>query len=108
MTKEQQNKKMTMDGLARLIKSESQKNQKELAGTVKIMLDAFQSNQEYMDKRFDNLAGEVRGGFKQVTEKINNLSRDAADVVRQEDFDKLETRMVVVEEAVVNLRLKKS
>ncbi len=79
-----------------------------------IMRDSFQSNQEYTDKRFDNLTNEMRSGFKkvdenfkQVTEKINNLSRNAADVIRQEDFDKLTDRVEVVEE-VLDLKLKRA
>ena len=86
----------------RLIKSESKKSQEEMAVMVK---NAFQGNQEYMDKRFESITGEMRSGFKkadenfkQVTEKINNLSRNTVDVIHQEDFNKLESRVVSLEE----------
>jgi len=80
------------------MKKKKSKKTTNLDGVVKIMLDAFQSNQEYMDKRFDNLTGEMRSGFSQVTEKINNLSRNTVDVIHQEEFDKLENRVVGLEE----------
>lgn len=72
-----------------------------------LVKNAFQGNQEYMDKRFDNLTGEMRGGFKQVTEKINNLSKNTVDVIHQEAFDKLESRVIDLEE-IAQLPVKKS
>ena len=97
-----------LNGLTRLVKSESKRSQQEMAVMVK---NAFQGNQEYMDKKFDAtdekfnaidkrfeaLTGEMRSGFNQVTEKINNLSRNTVDVIHQEDFDKLESRVVSLE-----------
>ena len=78
------------------------------------MRDSFHSNQDYMYKRFDNLTNEMRGGFKrtdenfkQVTEKINNLSKNTVDVVHQEEFNELADRMDVVEEKL-DLKLKRA
>ncbi len=88
---------------------------------VVIMRDAFQSNQDLimgeigsLKSEFGSLKSEVgslrkemRSGFEQVTQKISNLSRNAVDVVRQEDFDKLESRVVDLEE-ITQLSVKKS
>ncbi len=87
---------------------------KELVG---IMLGAFETNQKYMDKKFDsidkkfdsidkkfNLVGE---NFKEVKQKIDNISLNIVDVVRKEEFEKLETRVVDLEE-VTQLSTKKN
>lgn len=71
------------------------------------MKDAFQSNQEYMDKRFDMLTVEMRDGFRKVNTEINKINLNAVDVVRKEEFDKLETRVEDAEEAL-DLKLKKA
>lgn len=89
-----------MDGLASLMKQGFKKNQEEMAVMVK---NAFQSNQEYMDKNF----AVVNKNIKEVHTEIQKINLNAVDVVRKEDFDKLESRVVDVEE-VVNLRLKKA
>ena len=98
-----QESRKNLNGLTRLVKSESEKSQQEMAVMVK---NAFQGNQEYMDNRFDVLTTEMRGGFEIVNKEINKINLNAVDVVRKEDFDKLESRMVDVEE-IVNLQLKK-
>lgn len=91
-----------------------EKKEKEKDMTVNelaiIMRDSFQSNQEYIDKKFDAVDKkfEVVGKrFDQVVEKINNISRNIVDVVHKEEFDKLETRVVDLEK-VADLPVKKS
>ncbi len=94
---------MTIDELAVVVKQGFKKNQTEMAGTVKIMLDAFQSNQEYMDKNFDI----VNKNIKEIHKEVQKVNLNIVDVVHKEEFDKLDSRMVDVEE-VVKLRLKKA
>lgn len=70
-----------------------------------IMRDAFQTNQEYMDKNFQQISEnfkQVDVNFQEIKEKIDNLSKNTVDVVHQEEFDKLETRVTDVE-AVLDL-----
>lgn len=83
-------------------------------GLAVIMQDSFQTNQEYMDKRFTEVHEKMDTNFKQIKEnftevkrQIDNLSRNIVDVVHQEQFDKLETRVVDVEE-VLDLKLKRA
>ncbi len=81
------------------------KNKKEvttLNEVVGIMLDAFQSNQEYMDKNFK----QINENFREVNKKIDNISLDIVDIVRKDDFEKLEDRVTIVEE-VLDLKLRK-
>lgn len=104
-----ENKKITtIDDLAVLINTNFQKTQKhtnkkndELVG---IMFKTFDSNQKYMDKRFDQvdkkcevLTNEMNKNFGEVTKKINNISLNIVDVVRKEEFDKLEIRVSSIE-----------
>ena len=93
-----------------------------------LMRDAFQSSQDYMDKKFnsidekfdsidkkfdsidkkfDSLAGQMNKNFSEVKKQIDNINRNNVDVVHQEDFDKLEQRVVDVEE-VLHLKIKKA
>ena len=74
---------------------------KELVG---IMLGAFDSNQKYMDtkfdvidKRFETITGVMNKNFKEVKEQINNINKNIVDVVRLEDFNKLEVRVEKIE-----------
>ncbi len=66
-----------------------------------LMHDAFQSNQDYMDKKFD----QIDKKFTEVKGAINNINLNIVDVVRLEDFNKLEERMIDVEE-VLHLKVK--
>ena len=94
-----------MDGLASLMRQGFKKNQEEMADMVK---NAFQSNQEYMDKRFDAVDKKFDAvdkrfdamdkRFDQVVQEIHKINLNAVDVVHKEDFDKLEDRVVVLEE----------
>ena len=56
-----------------------------------------------VNKRFDD----VDKKFEQVTQKINNINLNIVDVVRTEDFNKLESRIANIEEAL-DLKLKKA
>lgn len=78
------------------MKKVKNKKAKNLNDLVKVVLDSFQSNQKYMDGRFDK----IDQNFNTVKKKIDNISLNIVDVVRKEDFDKLEQRVTDVEEAV--------
>ena len=72
---------------------------------AKVMRDSFQSHQDLIlgeigstRREVGSLKTEMRSGFKQMTEKISNVSRNNVDVIHQEDFDKLKDRVVVLEE----------
>ena len=88
------------------MEKENKKTKSEEVATINelavIMRDSFQSNQEYMDKKFDAIDKK----FDHVTEKINNISLNIVDTVRKEDFDKLEDRVDVVEGSL-DLKLKR-
>jgi len=86
--KTQKNKKMTLDGLAHLIKSESKKSQEEMAVMVK---NAFQGNQEYMDKRFDAI-GEDFGNVHYKLDKIDKKLDSQEKIIFNHEgrIDKLE------------------
>ncbi|MEK7664257.1 MAG: hypothetical protein AAB340_02360 [Patescibacteria group bacterium] len=79
----------TIDGLARMINS------------------SFQDNQEYMDKKFEGvdkkfgiLTGKMNKNFHEVKKQIDNISKNTVDVIHQEDFNKLESRVEDVEEVL--------
>ena len=72
-----------------------------------LMRDAFQTNQDLFVGEIKLLKEDMNGKFKQVVDKIDNLSRNAVDVVRQEEFNKLDKRVTDVEGAL-NLKLKKA
>ncbi len=79
-----------------------------------LMRDAFQSNQNYTDKKFNaidgkfiSLTGEMNTNFAEVKKQIDKININAVDVVRTEEFDKLEDRVTDVEE-VLKLKLKKA
>jgi tetrahydromethanopterin S-methyltransferase subunit G len=74
---------------------------------TEMIRDSFQSNQNYMDKKFGEMYGYMDGKFaqvdkkfEQVTEKINNISLNIVDIVRLDDFEKLKDRVEVVEESL--------
>lgn len=115
MAEKKQKNKITMDGLAnlirqesqqnlnkltRLVKSESKKNQEEMG---KMVVNAFQEAQNLFVNRFEQMDKKIDGIHKEV-QKVN---LNIVDVVRKEEFDKLENRVVGVEETV-NLQLKKA
>mgnify|MGYP001591765700 CR=1 FL=1 len=115
--KKQKSKKITLDGLAGLVKQGFKRNQKEMAEMTVMVKNAFQGNQDYMDLKFnaidekfekiDRRFDQVDENFKQVTQKINNISLNAVDVVRVEDLEKLDNRVIVLEEKMVDLPAKK-
>jgi len=72
-----------------------------------LMLKSFDSAQQYVDKRFESITHEVRSGFKKVETQINTINRNNVNVVRQEDFNKLENRVTDIEE-VLELKIKKN
>lgn len=70
---------------------------------VGIMLGAFDSNQKYMDKKFDQVDKKfehINKNFKEVNKKIDNISLNIVDVVRKDEFDKLKSRVINIEEAI--------
>ena len=101
---QEKNKKITtIDELAALINSSFQVNQD---GMIK-RFEYIDKRFEHMDKRFDALTEEMRSGFKKVSSQIDKINLNAVDVVRKEEFEKLETRVTDVEE-MVNLKLGKA
>ena len=81
---------------------------------VNIMLDAFQTNQDLFMGKIGSIEGEIgslrtemRDGFEKVNTEINKINLNAVDVVRKEEFDKLETRIGGVEKAL-DLKLKEA
>ncbi len=58
-----------------------------------------------VDKKFETLTGEMNNNFKKVNQQINNINLNTVDVVRLEDFNKLEGRVIDVEE-VLHLKVK--
>src|SRR3989344_1614714 len=109
MNRKNKDKKVTtINDLAVLINTNFKKSQnhtnKKNDELVGIMFKAFDSNQKYMDKRFDIVTEEMREGFKktsenfkEVSKKIDNISSNIVDVVRKEEFDKLEIRVNSIE-----------
>ena len=101
MNRKNKDKKVTtINDLAVLINTNFKKSQnhtnKKNDELVGIMFKAFDSNQKYMDKRFDIVTEEMREGFKktsenfkEVSKKIDNISLNIVDVVRKEEFDNL-------------------
>ena len=57
-----------------------------------------------MDQKFEKITKEMNQNFSEVKQQINTININAVDVVRKEDFDKLENRVVDVEE-VLKLKL---
>jgi hypothetical protein len=98
---------------------EKDKKEKDMTiGELAIMMrDSFQGNQDYMDKKFDAIDRkfeqvdrnfkQINENFKEVYKKIDNISLNAVDTVKKEEFDKLETRVSDIEE-VVELKLKEA
>src|SRR2546425_1062205 len=66
-----------------------EKIDEKIDGLAIMMKNAFQSNQEYMEKNFDA----IEGNFKEVKQQIDNISKNTVDVIHQEEFDKLEDRV---------------
>ncbi len=88
---------MTMDGLASLMKQGFKKSQEDMAVMVH---DAFQSTQDLLVEKFEKIDEKfekIDENFKEVKKKIDNISLNIVDVVRKEEFDKLESRVVVLE-----------
>ncbi len=83
---------MTLDKLALMIGKGFNGVDKRFAEINATMNEKF----EAVDKRFDR----VDAKFEQVTKQINNISLSIVDVVHQEEFDKLESRVITVEEKV--------
>lgn len=116
--KQQQSKKMTIDGLAVLMRQGFGRMDKKIVGldekmdanheSMAVMVkNAVQGTQDLLVKKIDSLTDETREGFKKVNQEINKINLNLVDVVRQEDFDKLENRVVKVEETL-DLKLKKA
>lgn len=101
---------MTLDSLALAMEKGFKRADKKLNDVVKIMLNSFQSNQDYMDKKFDSIDNKfdsidkkfrtVDRSFTEVKKKIDNVSLNIVDIVRQEEFGKLEQRVTDVEEVL--------
>jgi BMFP domain-containing protein YqiC len=80
MKKEKTNK--SEDGLARMLNNGFQATQ-----------DLFIKKFDQMEKKIDQKFDQVNENFKQVNEKIDNISLNIVDIVRKEEFDKLENRI---------------
>ena len=87
MEKRQKNK--TEDRLGRMINKGFQTTQDLFVGEIKVLKEEMNNN------------------FKKVNQQINNINRNVVDVVRLEDFNKLDGRVVDIEE-LINLKVKKS
>lgn len=63
---------------------------------VGIMLGAFESNQKYMDKNFNV----VNNNIKEIHREVQKINLNMVDVVRTEELDKLESRVVKLEKVL--------
>ena len=72
-----------------------------------LMLKSFDLAQKHVNERFENFSGEMNKNFGEVKKQIDTININTTDVIRQEEFDKLENRVVDVED-VLKLKLKKA
>ena len=77
-----------------------------------LMLKSFDTAQKHInerfervDKKFETLTTEMSQNFTEVKKQIEKININAVDVVRQEEFNELENRMVDVEE-ILKLKIK--
>lgn len=83
-----------------ILKAVDKKIDTKIDGLAILMNNAFQTNQEYMDKNFQGIRNNfsrVDENFKKVTQQINKINLNAVDVVRQDEFEKIEHRVEKLE-----------
>ena len=66
----------------------------ELAEMIK---NSFQGNQDYMDKRFDEVKNELKGDIKKVDERLVKVERKLNDFIDEYDAEKLPMRVEYIE-----------
>src|SRR5579863_949338 len=104
--KKQKNKKMTLDALASMIGQGFNGVDKRFEGMDQRFTGVDQAiagiDQRFakMDQKIEALTTEVRNGFKKVHKEISKINLNVVDVVRMEDFNKLEKRVVDAEEVL--------
>src|SRR3989344_6846175 len=110
----QKNNNITKQELADILDQKFRKNQKSLLNSIDKRLEvhqesmaimvgnAFQATQDLfvekfnqIDKRFDG----VNKNIKELHQQVQKNNLNLVDVVRKEEFDKLESRVVTLEEA---------
>jgi len=62
-----------------------------------IINKGFDGQMEYMEKKFNDMDKSVNKRFDNVEKTLTAIKKDTANVVQQEEFDKLEGRVVILE-----------
>lgn len=85
------------------------KNNKITLGKLAMMIgkgfNGMDKRFEKIDRRFESLEKEMKDDFGIVKKQIDQINLNLVDVVRQEEFNKLEQRVTDVEE-VLDLKVK--